>query len=100
MRGMVGSDAVTEPLPEPAATREFNSPREENAWPAVGKQVFTPYTDDPEAGRDPVVLLHEQQRLMDGACRACCCVNRSNGGVNYRPGHTSGFAFTLDYPSA
>jgi syntaxin 8 len=74
MRGMVGSDAVIEPLPEPAATRESTPPREENAWPAVRKQDFTPYTDDPEAGRDPVLLLHEQQRLMDGACHACCWV--------------------------
>lgn len=74
MRDMVGSDAVTEPLPEPAATRESTPPREENAWPAISKQVFAPYTDDPEAGRDPVLLLQEQRRLMDGACCACCCV--------------------------
>jgi len=74
MRDMVGSDAVTEPLLEPAATRESTPSREENVWPANSKQVFTPYTDDPEAGRDPVLLLQEQRRLMDGACRACCCV--------------------------
>ena len=74
MRGMVGSDAAIEPLPEPAATRESTPTREENAWPAVRTQDFTPYTDDPEAGRDPVLLLHEQQRLMDGACHANCWV--------------------------
>lgn len=74
MRGMVGSDAVIEPLPEPTPTPESTPPREENAWPAGSKQNFTPYTDDPEAGRDPVFLLQEQQRLMDGACRACCWV--------------------------
>jgi syntaxin 8 len=73
MRDMVGSDAVIEPLPEPAATQEGRLPGEEklqNTWPVVNKQVFTPYTDDPEAGRDPVFVLQEQQRLMDGACRA------------------------------
>jgi syntaxin 8 len=68
MRGMVGSDAVIEPLSEPTPTQEVSPP---NTWPAVNKQVFTPYTDDPEAGRDPVFMLQEQQRLMDGACRAC-----------------------------
>jgi hypothetical protein len=74
MRGMVGSDAVIEPLSEPTATQEVSPPGEEklqNTWPAVNKQVFTPYTDDPEAGRDPVFMLQEQQRMMDGACRAC-----------------------------
>lgn len=72
MCGMVGLDAVIEPLPEPTATPE-DPPGEEkqNKWPAVSKQVFTPYTDDPEAGRDPVFVLQEQQRLMDGACRSC-----------------------------
>ena len=102
MRGMVGSDAVIEPLSEPTATRESTPPREENAWPAARKQDFAPYTDDPEAGSDPVLLLHEQRRLMDGACHACCWVGsyRFNKRVNYRPGRTSGYAFTLDYPSA
>jgi hypothetical protein len=74
MRGMVGSDAVIEPLPEPTATQVDDPQAREkpqNAWPTVGKQAFTPYTDDPEAGRDPVFVLQEQQRLMDGACRVC-----------------------------
>ena len=74
MRGMVGLDAVIEPLPEPTATQEVDPQAREkpqDAWPAVGKQAFTPYTDDPEAGRDPVFVLQEQQRLMDGACRVC-----------------------------
>ncbi len=76
MRGMVGSDAVIELLPEPTPTptQEDNDPqareKSQHAWPAVDKQAFAPYTDDPEAGRDPVSLLQEQQRLMDGACRA------------------------------
>jgi syntaxin 8 len=74
MRGMVGSDAVIESLPEPTPTQEDNDPqareKPQRAWPAVDKQAFTPYTDDPEAGRDPVSLLQEQQRLMDGACHA------------------------------
>ncbi|KAH9991961.1 hypothetical protein BJV74DRAFT_771833 [Russula compacta] len=66
MRGMVGLDAVIEPLPDPTATREDPLGEEkQNRWPAVSKQVFTPYTDDPEAGRDPVFVLQEQQRLMD-----------------------------------
>ncbi|KAI0288300.1 hypothetical protein BC826DRAFT_1038970 [Russula brevipes] len=68
MRGMVGLDAVVEPLPEPIATQEDGIPgaeKPENTWPSVGKQVFTPYTDDPEAGTDPVFVLQEQQRLMD-----------------------------------
>jgi syntaxin 8 len=75
MRGMVGSDTVIEPLPEPTPTQEDNDPqareKPQHAWPAVDKQAFAPYTDDPEAGRDPVTLLQEQRRLMDGACRAC-----------------------------
>jgi syntaxin 8 len=74
MRGMVGSDAVIEPLPEPTPTQEDSGPqaweKPQHAWPTVDKQAFTPYTDDPEAGRDPVSLLQEQRRLMDGACRA------------------------------
>ena len=74
MRGMVGSDAVIEALPEPTATQEVDPQAREkpqDAWPAVGKQAFTPYTDDPEAGTDPVFVLQEQRRLMDGACRVC-----------------------------
>jgi syntaxin 8 len=74
MRGMVGSDAVIEPLPEPTPIQEDNDPqareKPQHAWPAVDKHAFTPYTDDPEAGRDPVSLLQDQQRLMDGASRA------------------------------
>lgn len=75
MRGMVGSDAVIEPLPEPTATQVDDPHAREkppNTWPAVGKQAFTPYTDDPEAGRDPVFVLQEQQRLMDGALCLLC----------------------------
>jgi syntaxin 8 len=74
MRDMVGSDVVIEALPEPTTTQEASQPGEEkfqNTWPGTNKQVFTPYTDDPEAGSDPVFVLQEQQRLMDGACRAC-----------------------------
>jgi len=74
MRGMVGSDAVIESLPEPTPTQEDNDPKArekpQQVWPAVDKQGFAPYTDDPEAGRDPVSLLQEQQRLLDGACCA------------------------------
>lgn len=74
MRGMVGSDAVIDPLPEPTATQVDDDPqareKPQHAWPTVDKQAFTPYTDDPEAGRDPVSMLQEQQRLMDGGCRA------------------------------
>ncbi len=107
MRGMVGSDAVIESLPEPTTTQEDDHPpareKPQHAWPAVDKQAFTPYTDDPEAGRDPVSVLQEQQRLMDGACRAppprFYCLLLS-GIVDYRPGCTSGFAFTLDHTSA
>jgi hypothetical protein len=74
MRGMVGSDAVIEPLPEPTPTQEDNDPqareKPQHAWPVIDKHAFMPYTDDPEAGRDPVSVLQEQQRLMDGTCRA------------------------------
>ncbi len=106
MRGMVGSDAVIEPLPEPTAMQEDEDPpareKPQHAWPAVDKQAFTPYTDDPEAGQDPVFLLQEQQRLMDGACRArlIFVAYLLNEIVDYRPGCTSGFPFTLDYASA
>jgi syntaxin 8 len=70
MCGMVGLDAVIELLPEPTAIQEVDPRAREkprDAWPAVGKQTFTPYTDDPEAGTDPVFVLQKQQRLMDGA---------------------------------
>ena len=76
MRGMVGSDAVIEPLPDPTPTQVDDDPQareklqHQHAWSAVDKQAFTPYTDDPEAGRDPVSVLQEQQRLMDGMCHA------------------------------
>ncbi|KAI9454197.1 syntaxin-like protein [Russula earlei] len=70
MRDMVGSDAVIEPLPNPEPTplQEGRPPSSEmlqNTWPAASKQVFTPYTDDPEAGVDPIFVLREQQRLID-----------------------------------
>jgi syntaxin 8 len=73
MRGMVGLDAVIEPLPESTATQEDDPQaweKPQDVWPAVGNQAFTPYTDDPEAGGDPVFVLQNQQRLMDGACCA------------------------------
>ncbi|KAI0260768.1 hypothetical protein BC834DRAFT_899248 [Gloeopeniophorella convolvens] len=79
MRGMVGTDAVIEPLPEPAGKDEDEEEEEERArswtppgaekhktsWPGDDDHVFTPYTDDPEAGRDPAFLLQEQRRMMD-----------------------------------
>ncbi|KAF8483397.1 hypothetical protein DFH94DRAFT_721444 [Russula ochroleuca] len=68
MRGMVGLDAVIEPLPESTATQEDDPQaweKPQDVWPAVGNQAFTPYTDDPEAGGDPVFVLQNQQRLMD-----------------------------------
>jgi len=78
MCGMVGTDAVFEPLPEPAASsgsqedeevrKSWTPPGAEKpkkAWPSVGEHDFTPYSDDPEAGRDPAFLLQEQRRLMD-----------------------------------
>jgi len=105
MREMVGSDAVVEPLPEPNVSQDDGPPSPEkfqNTWPDVSKQVLTPYRDDPEAGTDPVILLREQQRLMDGApltvsAQGACFFNK---GVDYRSGYTSGFAFTVDYASA
>jgi len=82
MCGMVGTDAVFEPLPEPTASSSGTQEDEEvrgswtppgaekpkKAWPNVGEHDFMPYSDDPEAGRDPAFLLQEQRRLMDGAC--------------------------------
>jgi syntaxin 8 len=105
MRGMVGLDAVVESLPEPIATQEDGIPgaeKPENTWPSVGKQAFTPYTDDPEAGTDPVFVLQEQQRLMDGACLGYFLVVSYlfNESVNHRPRCTSGFTFALHYASA
>ena len=80
MCGMVGADAVIDPLPEPTAsssrgTQEVEEAKRtppsggnpKRAWPSVGEHDFTPYSDDPEAGRDPAFLLQEQRRLMDGA---------------------------------
>ncbi|KAH9061196.1 hypothetical protein EDB87DRAFT_1612466 [Lactarius vividus] len=80
MCGMVETDAVFEPLPEPTAgssgahevERSWTPPGAEKpkkAWPNVGEHDFTPYSDDPEAGQDPAFLLQEQRRLMDGACQ-------------------------------
>ena len=81
MCSMVGTDAVFEPLPELTAgslgTQEGEEARSsrtplgtenpKTVWPSVGEHDFTPYSDDPEAGRDPAFLLQEQRRLMDGA---------------------------------
>jgi syntaxin 8 len=106
MCGMVGLDAVIEPLPEPIPTQEVDPQAREkpqDAWPAVGKQTFTPYTDDPEAGTGPVFVLQQQRRLMDGACRARLVLRGlpfQRKCVDYRPGCTSGFPFALDYASA
>ena len=77
MCSMVGTDATIEPLPEPALSREeeeaesWKPPGGEKlktSWPIDGEHTFTPYTDDPEAGRDPALLLQEQRRLLDGTC--------------------------------
>ncbi|KAI9457640.1 syntaxin-like protein [Lactarius psammicola] len=79
MCDMVGTDAVFEPLPEPTASSSGTQEDDEvrgswtpsgaekpkKAWPSVGEHGFTPYSDDPEAGRDPAFLLQEQRRLMD-----------------------------------
>ena len=81
MRGMVGTDAAIEPLPEPEPTRSQEdeetvswgppgAEKPKTSWPIDGEHVFTPYTDDPEAGRDPAFLLQEQRRLLDGTCCA------------------------------
>ena len=81
MCGMVGTDAVFEPLPEPTPSSSGTQDDEEakrsmtplgaenpkKAWPSVGEHDFTPYSDDPEAGQDPAFLLQEQRRLMDSA---------------------------------
>ncbi|KAI0300083.1 hypothetical protein B0F90DRAFT_1724689 [Multifurca ochricompacta] len=80
MRDMVGSDVVIEALPESTKAhseeeeggeeaRSWSPPGAEktnNTWSGVGEHVFTPYTDDPEAGRDPSLMLQEQRRLLDG----------------------------------
>ena len=82
MCGMVGTDALFESLPEPTTSssgtqeddevrRSWTPPgaeKSKRAWPSVGEHDFMPYSDDPEAGRDPAFLLQEQRRLMDGAC--------------------------------
>jgi hypothetical protein len=74
---MVGTDATIESLPEPALSREDReaeswkppgAEKPKTSWPIDGEHSFTPYTDDPEAGRDPAFLLQEQRRLLDGTC--------------------------------
>jgi len=74
MCGMVGTDAAIEPLPEPTRSQEDEeavpwgppgAEKPKTSWPIDGEHVFTPYTDDPEAGRDPAFLLQEQRRLLD-----------------------------------
>jgi len=74
MCSMVGTDATTESLPEPALSREDReaeswkppgAEKPKTSWPIDGEHTFTPYTDDPEAGRDPAFLLQEQRRLLD-----------------------------------
>jgi syntaxin 8 len=114
MCGMVGADAVFEPLPEATAsgsrgTQEVEEtkrtlPSSENpkkAWPSVGEHDFTPYSDDPEAGRDPAFLLQEQRRLMDGASHVSLTVNQiSPSQREYRSGCTFRYTLALDYPAA
>jgi hypothetical protein len=72
---MVGADADVEPIPEPATSQEDEetepwrppgTEKPKQSWPINGDHVYTPYTDDPEAGRDPTILLQEQRRLLDG----------------------------------
>lgn len=112
MCGMVGADVVFEPLPGPTAsssrgTQEVEEakrtpPRGENTkWPSVGEHDFTPYSDDPEAGRDPAFLLQEQRRLMDGASRVSLSASQISPSQRaYRSGCTFRYTFALDYPTA
>ena len=113
MCGMVGTDAVFEPLPEPTASilKSGTQDDEESksrtptgaenpkkAWPIVGEHDFTPYSDDPEAGRDPAFLLQEQRRLMDSACHVS--LTASEISPLYRSGCTFRYSLALDHSPA
>jgi hypothetical protein len=115
MCGMVGTDAVFEPLPEPTAgssgtqeveeTRRTRTPlgseNPKKAWPSVGEHDFTPYSDDPEAGRDPAFLLQEQRRLMDGAYHVSLTASEiAPSQREYRSGCTFRYPLALNYPPA
>ena len=112
MCGMVGADAVFEPLPEPTSgsredevvRRSWTPPGAEKpkkAWPSVGEHDFTPYSDDPEAGRDPAFLLQEQRRLMDGACFVSLAASEiSPSQREYRSGCTFRYSLAFDHSTA
>lgn len=115
MCGMVGTDVVFEPLPEPSASSSGTQEDEEmrgswtppgaeksrKAWPSVGEHDFMPYSDDPEAGRDPAFLLQEQRRLMDGACRVSFTASEiSHSQREYRSGCTFGYSLAFNHSPA
>ncbi|TRM55981.1 hypothetical protein BD626DRAFT_267873 [Schizophyllum amplum] len=71
MRGMLGRDSQVESLDPPEAARA-SSPTSSSSSASLIPQVpsrspepLTPYTDDPEAGEDPGIMLQTQRQMMD-----------------------------------
>ncbi|KAI0037124.1 hypothetical protein K488DRAFT_75466 [Vararia minispora EC-137] len=79
MRGMLGDDAgrvSIEPLldsepPQPSVPEQSSAERSPSPFnrghtrSSSVDAVYTPYADDPEVGREPGMMLQEQQRLMN-----------------------------------
>lgn len=117
MRGMLGEDAekagiesfeeASEQQPEgsgsggstPDGKYDGSAPvRSGKEWSS--EPSYAPYTDDPEAGPDPGIMLQEQRRLMDGACSRSWTMIVVLGAElerACRSGQSSGGAVTFDW---
>lgn len=86
MRGMLGEDVevmgieafqedgkAVGSLGQPGSEASGSRPNSGTSTPSEGTRnrklseepIYTPYTDDPEAGLDPALMLQEQRRMMD-----------------------------------
>ena len=86
MRGMLGEDAEVMGIEafqedgkavgssgQPGSEASGSRPNSGASTPSEGTRnrklseepIYTPYTDDPEAGLDPALMLQEQRRMMD-----------------------------------
>ncbi|KAL1738607.1 hypothetical protein HDZ31DRAFT_69817 [Schizophyllum fasciatum] len=64
MRGMLGEDSQVESLDPPEAHTPSPTASLIPQVPSRSPEPLTPYTDDPEAGEDPSIMLQTQQRMM------------------------------------
>jgi hypothetical protein len=68
--GVLSLDPVVE---EPSASSSPSPPRVVPIPPPqppakTAEPIYTPYTDDPEAGYEPGIMLQTQRRMIDGMC--------------------------------